>query len=265
VLDWLRGNSTKRLPEYSAIQKTPCRGLPSELADMEAGLAFVDQRAAIERSLQEPPRRPDAEKPLFVELITADRRGVVTMTLPEDGSRCLPVFSTPFGATDYVRTLLGHGPSVEYVSSSPLELVTMLADLREEGIEHFTLDRCPRCNIFAAFGSSGVTTADRAIACWAIFKATKLAQMDLYLRYASDSARAGMLVVAREVALEAVAHVGHADPRAHLLLGQIAVALQDRKLLREVRAFLQFFQFNSSECRLDDVIRSGSPDFDFNV
>jgi hypothetical protein len=34
-------------------------------------------------------------------------------------------------------------------------------------------------------------------------------------------------------------------------------------LLREAKAFLQFFQFNSSERRLDQIVQSGSPDFEF--
>jgi hypothetical protein len=58
------------------------------------------------------------------------------------------VFSTPFRAADYVRTLLEPSGSVDYLSSSPRELVTLLRDLRELGIEKFALDRCPRCNFF---------------------------------------------------------------------------------------------------------------------
>ena len=63
--------------------------------------------------------------------------------------------------------------------------------------------------------------------------------------------------------LETVAHVSLEDPRAHLLLGQIAVALQDQALLREAKAFLQFFQLDSWERRLDEVVRARSPDFEF--
>ena len=85
--------------------------------------------------------------------------------------------------------------------------------------------------------------------------------MDLYLSYALASARAGELDTAREVTLETVAHVSFEDPRAHFLLGQIGVALQDRAMLREAKAFLRFFQLDLWERRLDGVVRSGSPDF----
>jgi hypothetical protein len=253
------------MPEYAAVRRTPNRGLPSELAEREAGETFVAQREALEHALGGPPRRPQADSPLFVALLAAGQAGVVTMTLPESGSPCLPIFSTPFRAADYIRVLLASGPAVKYLSSSPRELVAMLRDLRAMGIEQFALDRCPRCSIFTAIGSASITTADDAINCWTISKATELARLDLYLSHALGAARAGELDAAREVVLETVAHVSLEDPRAHLLLGQIAVALQDRTMLREARAFLQFFQLNSWQRRLDEAVRSGSPDFEFTA
>lgn len=260
--NWLKRRRTREeIPEYASVRRTPNRGLPSDLAEREAGEVFVSQREEIERSLREPPRRPQAESPLFVGLLAATQAGVVTMTLPEGGSPCLPIFSTPFRAADYVQTHLVRGPAVTYLSSSPLELVAMLGDLSGMGIEQFALDRCPRCNTFTAIGSDSITTADDAVKCWSIWKATELARMDLYLSYAAASARAGELDTAREVTLETVAHVSFEDPRAHFLLGQIAVALQDREMLREAEAFLHFFQFDLWERRLDGVVRSGSPDF----
>jgi hypothetical protein len=185
--------------------------------------------------------------------------------MPDDESRCLPIFTTPFRAADYVRTLLARGASVKYLSSSPLELVTMLRDLKQIGIERFALDRCPRCNIFTTIGCASITTADDAIKIWSMWKATERARLDLYLNHAQASARAGELDEAREVVLETVAHVSFEDPRAHLLLGQIAVALKDRLMLREATAFLQFLNLSSWERRLDDVKRSGTLDFDFSA
>jgi len=138
----------------------------------------------------------------------------------------------------------------------------MLRDLRANGIERFTIDRCPRCDIVTAFGSTSVTTGERAVEAWSIFKATELARLDLYLTHASGSARAGQLDVARDVALETVAHVSLEDSRVHLLLGQIAVALRDHELLREARSFLQFLEADLCERGLDEAVRSGSPSFD---
>jgi hypothetical protein len=99
------------------------------------------------------------------------------------------------------------------------------------------------------------------VALWAIHKATELARAELYFEYASWSARGGRLEIARDVALEAVGHVTWEDPHLHLLLGQIAISLGDRTLLRETRAFLRFFKLVPWERKLDEIQRSGSLDF----
>ncbi len=264
MLNWFKRRRRRaELPEYSAVRSTATRGLPPDLARMEASESFNTQREEVERSLSEPGRRPRPSDPLFVALLTVEEEGVLTIALPEDGARCLPVFSSPLRAADYVRTALISGPSVQYLFSSPSEFVGMLRDLRGMGIEQFTIDRCPRCDTFTTIDSASVATADDAIACWSVWKATEIARIDLYLAHARTSARSGELEAARDVALETVSHVSIEDPRAHLLLGQIAVALRDRKLLREAKACLRFLDLESWERQLDDAIQSGSPDFGF--
>jgi hypothetical protein len=262
VLSWLRRRKTAdALPAYSRVRLIPTRGLPAELAEKEESGEHLARREAIARSLRDPSRRPPLDSPLFVALLSAQEAGVLTINLPQKGASCLPIFSSPIRAADYVGTLLASGPSVKYLSSSPRQLVDMLRDLRGSGIEQFTLDRCPRCDIFTTFGSASVTTAERALDSWSIFKAGELARLDLYLSHAWVSARAGQLDVARDVALETVAHVSLEDPRAHLLLGQIAVALRDHELLREAKSFLQFLKLGPWERKLDEAVRSGSPSF----
>lgn len=266
MLNWFkRRRSGNTMPEYAAIRRTPNRGLPPDLAEREASPAFDALRGEIERSLREPPGRPEEQNPLFVGLLAAYQAGVVTMAMPEGESQCIPIFSSPSRAADYVRTLLARGPAVKFLSSSPLEIVTMFRDLTQLGIEHFALDRCPRCNIFTTIGCASITTANDAINCWSIWKATERARLDLYLRHAQSFARAGEIDAAREVVLETVSHVSLEDPRAHLLLGQIAIALNDRPMLREATAFLQFFNLSSWERRLEEVKRTGKPDFEFGA
>ena len=170
MLDWFRRRKTAdALPEYSAVRTTPNRGLPADLAAKEGSEEFRARREAIEASLREPPRRPQADRPLFVELLSTKDAGVWTITLPESGARCLPIFSSPIRAADYIRTLL-EGAPVKYVFSSPLQLTNMLSDLRRMGIEQFTLDRCPRCDTFTAFGSASVTTTERVVDCWSFLR-----------------------------------------------------------------------------------------------
>lgn len=263
MLHWLKGRRRPReLPEYSELRSIPSRGLPPILAEREADKSFDTRREALERELRQPPRRPSTDRPLFTELLVVDRGGVVTIPLPGNGGQCLPVFSTPFRAADYVHTLLASGPPVQYLSSSPLDLVRMLRDLEGMRIEWFALDRCPRCSVFTSTGSGSMKTADDLLVLWSISKATELARADLYLAYALDSARAGQLTIARDVALETVGHVSLEDPRPHLLLGQLAVGLKDRTLLRQAKTFLRFLRHDQWERKLDEVVQSGQPDFE---
>jgi hypothetical protein len=261
MLDWLTCRwKTKELPEYSALRSVPNRGIPPELAEMEASESFGTRRESIERDLQQPPRRPSCDEPLFTELLEAKGRGVVTMTL--DDMQCLPVFSSPFRAADYVQTLLPSGPSVHYLSSTPVQLVQMLRDVEGARVDHFALDRCPRCSIFPACAGGAIKTASDVVTLWCIHKATELARADLYFGYAQESARAGRLEIARDVALETAGHVSLEDPRLHLLLGELAVELRDRKLLREAKAFLRYLHLDQWERKLDQVVQTGSADFE---
>jgi len=263
MLDWLtRTKNRKELPEYSALRSTPTRGLPPDLAEAEGSESFAISRENFERELRKLPRRPLEDEPLFMELLEADGSGVVTIILPDHSGQCLPVFSTPFRAFDYVQTLLASGPSVRYLSSSPLELVQMLHDIEAIGVKTLALDRCPRCSIFTTTGTCSLKTSDDLIGLWSIFKATQLARENLYLSYALESARARRIEIARDVALETVGHVDLEDPRPHLLLAQLAVKLKDRQLLREAKAFLQFLKLDRWERKLEQVVQSGAPDFD---
>lgn len=189
MLEWLTGTrNPKELPEYSAPRSIPTRGLPPDLAEAEGSESFATSRENLERELRRLPRRPLEDEPLFTELLEAQGSGVVTINLPDHSGQCLPVFSTPFRAADYVHTLLASGPSVRYVSSSPLQLVQMLRDIEASGIEALALDRCPRCAIFTTVGTCSLKTADDLIGLWCIFKATQLARGDLYFSHALESA-----------------------------------------------------------------------------
>jgi hypothetical protein len=107
-----------------------------------------------------------------------------------------------------------------------------------------------------------MTTANDLIVVWSIHKATEIARANLYFSHALESARAGRLEIARDVALETVGHVSLEDPSPHWLLGQLAVILRDQRLLREAKAFLRFLKLDHWERRLDQVVVSGSPDFE---
>jgi len=266
MLEWLIGKKKRKqeLPIYSELKSLSTRGLPPELADKEASEFFTSQRAARQHELLEPTRRPAKDEPLFTELVRGKDRALVTINLP-DNRACLPIFSNPLRAGDYIQTLLSAESTIQYLCSSPLELIEMLRDLEAAGVEAFTLDRCPRCESVTVIGSNSAKTADDLLTLWAIFKATELARTDLYFAFAVDSARAGKLEVARSVAFETIGHVTIEDPRPHLLLGQLGVGLKDRRLVDEAKAFLRFLAFDEWERKLDHIARSGSLDFEFHV
>jgi hypothetical protein len=241
------------LPGYSALRGRPSRGLPTDFAP-EAGL---DARSeALVEPLLEKHRREGEAKPLFVELIAG--KGVVTFPLP-DGGQCLPIFTSTVRAADYARTLLPK-QHVGYLTTTPQQLRRMLRDLHEV-VGSFTLDRCPRCGKFAVFANDLTRTADDAVQLWAIVKAGQVARQDAFVAYAVQAARAGRLEAARDVALQAAAHVTLEDPRIHLLLGQLALGLGDEVLLREAKAFLAVLGLEEWERQLDSDVKAGSPDF----
>ena len=261
MLKWpFRHKKTEDVPHYSALKAIPTRGLPTEVSESEESQFFSARRDAMEQALLDPVRRPPVESPLFIELSVGER-GVLTLTLPDNGAQCMPVFSTAFRAADYIRTLQSQGPRAHYLSSSPLQFVHMLRDLEEIGIVRWTLDRCPRCPILTAIDSRSIKVPDDAVRVWAIAKSMELARAELYLTHALESARAGFLELARDVALEAVGHVTMEDPRLHLLLGQVAIGLVDRRLLGEAKAFLDFFNFEQWRRKLGQVEESGALDF----
>lgn len=141
----------------------------------------------------------------------------------------------------------------------------MFGDLRQVGIDEFTLDRCPRCEAFCAISTSSLTTTDDVINCWSIFKSMELARLEQFLKYAQIAARAQQFYTARDVLLEAAAHISVEDPRLHLAVGQVAVALYDSQLLREAKTFLRFFKLKSWERKLDQIAQSRWCDYDFLV
>jgi hypothetical protein len=118
VLNWLkRRRSQDGMPEYAAIRRTPNRSPPSDLVDGEASDAFAAQRETIERTLREPPRHPEGQRPLFVKTIASRSGSLLVTNVPDSESRCVPIFSSPFRAADYTRTLLP--PTQLSITSSP--------------------------------------------------------------------------------------------------------------------------------------------------
>lgn len=261
MFDWLfRSNKAEYVPHYSALRETPTRGRPPDLIQQEQSPAFSARCEALQHALLDTEQRPQANIPLFTELIDTDGN-FVSLPLPEHRSPCIPVFSTPFRAADYRRTLLKRNPRLQYLCTSPVQFIPMLRDFENAGIEWVALDRCPRCSALSIIGTSSIKGPDNAIEIWAITQAAKLARTELYYTHALASARAGRLELARDVGLEAVGHVTMEDPRLHLLLGQVAIGLGDGVMLKEAKAFLDYFNNASWRVQLDQSEKSKVIDY----
>jgi hypothetical protein len=262
VFSWLTGSKkAEYVPHYSALRENPTRGLPTELEQQEGSESFIALQESLQEDLLDGAQRPAIETTLFTMLIDSDRN-FVALTLPEN-ARCIPVFSTPFRAADYIRGLLNRGPRLQYLCSNSIEFLQVVRNFEDSGIEWLVIDRCPRCSdvSIGGIGVSSIKAPDDAVVLWVIHKAGELARAQLYCAFALESARAGKLELARDVALEAVGHVTMEDPRLHLLLGKIAIVRGDRRLLGEAKAFLEFFGMDSWHRKLSQSEESGAADF----
>jgi hypothetical protein len=157
--------------------------------------------------------------------------GALTLASQQFGGRCLLVFTSAFRADDYVRTQLATGPPIQYLSSSSLEAFRMVTSMREADVGALAIDRCPRCGVCSMTAMKPVRIPRDLVILWSINKAIEFTRAEMCVEYALKAAREGELRVARDVLLEAVGHVTPDDPRLHFLLGQVAIASEDARLL----------------------------------
>jgi len=187
---------------------------------------------------------------LFTVLVDAADSGVITITLPSEQQPVLALFSSPVRAADYHDELLAQGTAPKYQVLTAIRLLELLSSLRDVGVRTLALDRCPRCPTFGILTLDEGATADSLISLWAISKATELARLHLYLNYAQTLAAGKHFDLARQVAYETVAHVAPDSPQAHLLLGEVGIALKDRRLVEEAEKFLRFLRAESFATKL---------------
>lgn len=238
MFDWIRRRvADDRSPMYGAIKRVPHPSLPASLAEREGSAEHEAACEASQASWREAPRRPADDAPLF-SLIAGPRQGeFVTLELPE--GRCLPLFTSPFRVVDYAAVRLAQHGNVPAIVSSVAELALATPSLIESGVTCVAIDICPRCDVVLATGLENLASPDMAIAMFSVTLGIREARRDLYLSEAEAYFRRGDRRVARDIALQVVAHVDAEDPRAHWLLGQIAIAERDRMEFREAQRFLE--------------------------
>jgi hypothetical protein len=254
-----------RMPTYSALEDRPDWPAPTEIRCAEEEAWRTDHAATMAALLAGPGRPPD-DAPRFVTLLSAHGDGLVTIpgAAPE-GASCLPVFSSPIRAGDYARAVFGREDAGPMLVSSPTDLTRMAGDLPQLGIETITLDRCPRCRVVAQVVARQLTTPAAVLEWWAVHAATERLRVTVWLDYIRRVARAGELFTARDVALQMTAHVTLDDPRVHFLLGQVALALDDRTTLRQAAAMLAYVGCDPWAAALRALGRTGRPTPGFAV
>ena len=245
-------------PSYSLLSAVPSRGLPRDLADREKSADYEQWRDRIESELFA--EATNENEPGFATFLKSGN-GLLQILVPESEKGCLLVFSSASRAADYAGTQSPER-NFQFFCSSAEQVVSVVAEFREHaGVGHVALDRCPRCSTFMMVGSSSLDSAANVVKVWKISKATEIARCNLYFDYAQAAARAGQFLVARDVALELVGHVTAEDPRVHLLLGKLALQLQDKTLLREAKRFLTLLKQSQAVEELQGASRMKSVQF----
>ena len=219
---------------------------------------------AIEQELLAPHRRPADDEPLFFELMTHNKQGgigLVTLPMSDTTDRCMPIFTSPVRAADYMDIAGDIAPNVGFMHSSPAQLLGMFRDVEPKGITAFALDRCARCPVFTSFMTRSITSVGELLTVWAISKSIATVRLELLLDQASRQACAGDHAGAMVLCYYVLAHVAVEDPRPHLLLGQLGVATRNARLVGEARAFLRLLKHDALEQRLAGAQADGVPDF----
>ena len=252
MFDWIKRRfAVDRSPMYAAIKRVANRALPASLTAREASAEHQAACEASQATWREAPRRPADDDP-FVTLIAAPRQqGFVTLTLPE--GPCLPLFTSPFRAMDYAAVRLAQHANVPVIVSSAADLAASMPTLIEGGVTSVAMDICPRCSVVLSAGVENLASPAMTIDMRAIVLGTRDARRELYLREAEECLHRSERQVARDIALEIVAHVDAEDPRAHWLIGHTAIAEGDGAEFREARQFLELLGVQGWSTRLEDA------------
>ena len=247
-------------PMYTRLLQVPTQPLPPALHEREQHSDQGEKREEIQQRLLSQLQQSPPDAPLLTGLLMPNA-GVVTIPLPEKGEHCLPIFSSPHRATDYVQMLLPEASRVSYLASNAGQFLQMLRDLEQVGITNIAVDRCPRCEVFTAIATQSLQSLADVHFILATSLATALHRANLYLAYAVEEVQQGRYDEALLVALETVGHVTVEDWRVHLLIAMLALARKDQRLLQEAKTLLSHFWAKEALENLAQMERTGTLDF----
>lgn len=250
----------RAIPVYSAILERPSRTLPAGLVERESSPQFTQHRDGWQQKLLSQPRPNDTQH--VVTTLAVPGGGVATFDLPDGSARAGLYFSSPVRAADYKDSMGREGAPGQLLALTLPGFLQMMRDLEAQGVTAISFDRCPRCTEVTILQTAEITTIEQAWNVRCVYKAREISREQLYFAYALDAARDGHLDEAREVALEAAAHVTLEDPNLHLLLGQLGLALADTTLTAEALALLKLMKADAHAGKLATVAEIGAADFE---
>lgn len=235
---WNRKSASKSalyLPKYTLMEAVATQEPPDQIQQWEASEEFTTLCEQRSRNLVAALSSVPGHQELFYSFILPGNQGIATV-LSRAGhpQRCALFFSTDTRAALYADLLLS-GVDFKRVEFTAQEMVAVLAGLARNGVNHFVLDRCPRCWNFAVTPSASVQTVEAAIAHWSFVKAVEQTRANYYYKVAHHRATAGDWTGSRNIALMAVAHVTPDDPRFHSQLAEAAIKLDDQLLGKEAK------------------------------
>jgi hypothetical protein len=239
MFNFLRRRRASQPPTYTGLEALARQETPATLLQAEESSEFRARQDALVQHLMSVDVRPGVTAPAFFSLRTG-QGGVLTIPMPNDSGQCVPIFTSPYRAADYCRVVFQSADAMQYAVSSATEVTRMFPHFLAAGITSLTVDRCPRCAVFAAAVISAEKRSEDLLSLWAIAQASRASRVELWLDFAGDAFRRGDAAAARDVLMQCVAHVSGEDRRVHLFMREVAQKLGNRRLEQEAEAFLQF-------------------------
>lgn len=236
-------------PNTPPIYTGPAAGIRRETLAAQLRESFERNEArdheTIVRNLLADGKRPRLSDTLFIAVESVEPVGLLTFQPADALPRNLLLFSTPLRAATYLFTLFGSEKGYKYLCVSASDCAENMRGLRESGVPAVAVDVCPHCRIILSLNLSDWRSTEDVLRTWAILTATRLVLQKTYLDAAHAAVKTQQYQRARDILLEIVEHVHAEEPVTHLMIGECALHLGDRRLLSESYAFLELLDPNA--------------------
>lgn len=216
ILQRLNLEAPKAEPSLPSHVPSPSRSMPLPTADPSKVDAVIRRAKAILNA----GRIPDW---LFVCSVSD---GLLVFHPPPDQKPAMLIFSSPFAARDYLRSIGMAGTVLQFKVETLSQTAQSWLD---SGLEVAIMDRCPRCPEFLSIGLDAMVKWTRGdfAEMWSYFRATRSVLGEIRIRSAMNHLTAGSRAAAR-MDLEYVRdHFDCGVPYLHQMIGLLAGMQRD--------------------------------------